>query len=287
MLKRIITGIVLLAIIFGLIVLRGWYLRCALLFMALVAMHEVYGAFAHKGIKGVRWTGYVYVISEFVGEAFGGDLPVSQDGISFLALILCAMAAISCVVLKGKPDFEAMAASVVPMVYPGMFFACFMRIQSLDHPGIVTLALFMTIIMSAMNDTFALFVGKALGKRKLIPAISPNKTVEGSIGGLIASVIFSMAIPAVFLKVNAAWAIWPDMPEIAPIWAFAIFGLIAGAISQIGDLTASLLKRWCGIKDYGKIFPGHGGMMDRLDAILFSAAACYVFFMLMGHGIGE
>lgn len=283
MLKRVITGIVLLAIVFALIALQGWYLRCGLLFMALVAMHEVYNAFAHKGIKPVRWTGFVFAVAAFASEAFSDSLMISPDTMLMTGLMLCVMAAIICVVLRGQPDFDAVSASVVPLLYPGMFFVCFMRIQSFGHPAVVTLALLMTILMSAMNDTFALFVGKAIGRHKLIPGISPNKTIEGSIGGLVASAAFAVAIPVVFMKVNAAYGLWPDMPELAPMWVFAVFGVVAGVISQIGDLAASLLKRWCGIKDYGRIFPGHGGMMDRLDAIMFSAVACYMFFMLTGH----
>ena len=67
-----------------------------------------------------------------------------------------------------------------------------------------------------------------------------------------------------------------------PLWAFAILGLVAGALSQVGDLVASLIKRHCGIKDFGTIFPGHGGMMDRMDGILFCGVACYLFFRLAG-----
>ena len=69
---------------------------------------------------------------------------------------------------------------------------------------------------------------------------------------------------------------------LAPVWYYALFGLMAGALSQIGDLAASLVKRDCGVKDFGKIFPGHGGVMDRLDGILFATLACHVFFRMMG-----
>ena len=283
MFKRIVTGIVLLAIVFALIYFQGWYLRCGLLFMTVVALHEVYNAFANKGIKPVRWPGFLFAAAAFASEAFPDALVIAGDTILLMAVMLCVMASIMCVVLRGQPDFEAIAASTVPILYPGMFFAFFMRIQSLGHPGVVTLALFMTILVSAMNDTFALFTGKAFGKHKLIPGISPNKTIEGAVGGLIASAVFAVAIPMAFVKINETYAIWPDMPALAPMWVFAVFGVIAGIISMIGDLAASLLKRWCGIKDYGKIFPGHGGMMDRLDAIMFTAVATYLFFMLTGH----
>ncbi|MBQ8088574.1 MAG: phosphatidate cytidylyltransferase, partial [Clostridia bacterium] len=107
--------------------------------------------------------------------------------------------------------------------------------------------------------------------------------VEGSISGLIASVVFSVALAAAFQAIaRAVPAINPENVALPPLWAFAILGLFAGALSQIGDLTASMIKRDCGIKDFGSIFPGHGGMMDRFDGILFCAAVCWMFFRFFG-----
>ena len=101
-------------------------------------------------------------------------------------------------------------------------------------------------------------------------------------------------ISSVVFTILAAWVtelIAAGHPQIAadlaasplpPLWAFGILGLIAGGLSQIGDLVASLVKRHCGIKDFGTIFPGHGGMLDRMDGILFCGVACYVFFKIYG-----
>ncbi len=283
MIKRIITGVVLLGAAAGLIALQGWYLRGAILLMMLISFHEMFGAFKAKGMQAVRWPGFLFGVLAFVSVSFESELAWLGESPVLVALMLCAMLGIICVVLKGKPDFDAIVATVFPMLYPGLFYVFFMQLQNLSGRGVPTLALIMAILMSAMNDTFALFVGKACGKRKLIPGISPNKTVAGSVAGILTSAVFAVAIPLVFhiidVKVNGA----EGAAQLAPIWTFAIFGVIAGVISQLGDLTASLIKRYCGIKDYGKLFPGHGGMMDRLDAILFSAAACYIFFALMGH----
>lgn len=283
MVKRVITGVVLLAIVGILIALQGWYLRVGVLFMALVSFHEIFNAFKNKGMHAVRWPGFLFCVMAFASVAFEAELAFIGESPVLISLVACAMLGIISVVLKGKPDFDAIVATVFPMVYPGIFYVMFMSLQNLEGRGVTTLALLMAILMSAMNDTFALFVGKAIGKRKLIPGISPNKTVAGSVAGIITSAVFAVAIPLIFeaadIKLNGV----EGAAQLAPVWAFAIFGVVAGVISQLGDLTASLVKRYCGIKDYGKIFPGHGGMMDRLDAILFSAAACYIFFVLMGH----
>lgn len=283
MLKRIITGVVLLAVAGGLIVAQGWYLRAALLIMALTSFFEMYRAFRKKGMHPVTWPGYVFCVAEALCIWFEDKLAFLDGNHLLMGMTACVMLGIICVVIKGKPDFEAVEATVMPMIYPGLLFLAFMELSDLQGRGMVTLALLMTILTSAMNDTFALFVGKALGKRKLIPGISPNKTVAGAMAGLAASVAFSVTIPLAVVAVDAHFSGNAAMTMPAPWWAFAIFGLVAGVISQLGDLTASLVKRYCGIKDYGKLFPGHGGMMDRLDAILFTAAAVYAFFTALGY----
>lgn len=283
MVKRVITGIVLLAIVGVLIALQDWYLRIGILGMAVVSFYEIFNAFSKKNMIAVRWPGYVFCALAFATVAFEEQLAFIGESTTLIALVICAMLGIISVVLKGKPDFEGIVATVFPLIYPGVFYVMFMKLQNLEGRGVTTLALLMAILMSAMNDTFALFVGKAIGKKKLIPGISPNKTVAGSVAGIITSAVFAVAIPLVFKSVDINLNGIAGAAELAPIWAFAVFGVFAGVISQLGDLTASLVKRYCGIKDYGKIFPGHGGMMDRLDAVLFSAAACYIFFVLMGH----
>ena len=97
-------------------------------------------------------------------------------------------------------------------------------------------------------------------------------------------VLFAVFVPAAFSLLASAWPeiVNPTGVVLPPLWSFAILGLVAGALSQVGDLVASLIKRHCGIKDYGTIFPGHGGMMDRMDGILFCGVACYLFFRLAG-----
>ena len=160
-----------------------------------------------------------------------------------------------------------------------------LTLQDLDTRLVSTLALVLTFFIASVNDTFALFIGLRFGKHRLSPEISPKKSVEGSVAGLISSVLFAMLVPWL------AFRLAPKVPSIAadlavsgypPRWSFGILGLVAGGLSQIGDLVASLVKRHCGIKDFGAIFPGHGGMLDRMDGILFCGVACYVFFRVSG-----
>lgn len=283
MLKRIVTGLILFAAALLLMIVQGWYLRVTLLLVSAVSLHEMFAALKAAGMKAIRFPAYVFILCAFLQEAFQSRLFFLGDSPLLIAFILCVTLGIVAIVVVGKPDFIGMIATLFPILYPGMFYAFFMKLQDLEGRGVPTMALAMAVIVPSANDIFALFVGKAYGKRKLIPEISPNKTVAGSVAGIIASVAFSIAVPLLIARGDVAMNGSEGAVTLAPWWVFALFGLVIGALSQIGDLTASLVKRYCGIKDYGTIFPGHGGMMDRLDAILFGSLACYIFFMLTGH----
>jgi phosphatidate cytidylyltransferase len=117
------------------------------------------------------------------------------------------------------------------------------------------------------NDTFAYIVGKSIGKHKLFERISPKKTIEGALGGILGSVLVSIIYSYYFI------------PKY--VIHFAIIGLIGSILGQIGDLVASMFKRYCEIKDYGKIMPGHGGILDRFDSILFTAPLVYYYVTFM------
>lgn len=122
--------------------------------------------------------------------------------------------------------------------------------------------IFLTLMAVMMCDSFAYFAGSKLGKRKLYPAVSPNKSVEGAFAGLIGSVVAVLIAKFLFL------------PAIG-FFAAVVVGLLLGLLGQVGDLFESLLKRACGVKDSGTLIPGHGGMLDRLDSLLFTFPVIY------------
>jgi phosphatidate cytidylyltransferase len=127
-------------------------------------------------------------------------------------------------------------------------------------------------IGAAITDIFAYFTGVTLGKTKIIPHISPKKTVEGSIGGAIGCMLTMVLYGVVFMNNG-------EIPAI-PLHHFAIMGLLCGVVSQLGDWAASSIKRSTGIKDFGRLIPGHGGIMDRADSILFVAPLIYIYVTL-------
>jgi len=129
--------------------------------------------------------------------------------------------------------------------------------------GASRLLLLLAIVMG--SDTAAFFVGYAVGKRPLAPRLSPKKTVEGALGGLLGGVIGALAVR------------WGSL-ESMPIPHTVVLGLLVAALGMAGDLLESLLKRWAGVKDSGTLFPGHGGMLDRLDSLLFGAPLLYYYF---------
>ena len=288
MIKRVITAAILIAIMALGIWFQGWPLRAILLVSMLMSTSEMYRAFRKIGYDPVRWSGYTYCVLAVLAQAYYANLTGGMfESISpaMFALIIGLLLAMTVIIFKGKVAFDSLMSTVFPMLYPGLFFSLIITLQDLHSRVISTLALVLTFFIASVNDTFALFIGLRFGKHRLSPEISPKKSVEGSIAGLVSSVAFAMLVPWLTQRLAPSY---PAMQAqlaaspLPPLWAFALLGLVAGGLSQIGDLVASLVKRHCGIKDFGTIFPGHGGMLDRMDGILFCGVACYVFFKIYG-----
>lgn len=169
--------------------------------------------------------------------------------------------------LQEIPKAAAEAALVLMgFLYVPLLLSHLVMIRMLPH-GISWLFLIMVIVMT--GDSAAYYVGSSLGKTKLYPAVSPKKSVEGSLGGLAGSIAGAFLAKAIFF------------PELSAFDCIAT-ALLLGVLGQLGDLFESLIKRSCGVKDSGSIFPGHGGILDRLDSILFAgpAAYYYAYFLL-------
>lgn len=160
---------------------------------------------------------------------------------------------------------------LVALLYIGGLLQTFVLLRAV--PGDITVAgighgehgawlmLFVAVCVWA-TDTFAYFVGRFLGRHKLAPQLSPGKTIEGSIGGLLGAIL-----------VGAGFGYWIHLP---PLHGIAV-GALAGVMGQVGDLFESALKRELGIKDFGRVLPGHGGALDRFDSLLFVAPLAYLY----------
>ncbi len=160
---------------------------------------------------------------------------------------------------------------------PGM---CIVAMAQVQPKAVQVVLLSLTFAVPVLGDTLAFFVGSRVRGPKLCPAVSPNKTISGAIAGLVGSLLAAAVVGlASLLFCDAA-----TLAQLPCWWQYALIGLIGGVAGQMGDLFASLVKRHCGLKDFSSLFPGHGGMLDRLDSILFMAVVMFSF-LLLGAGI--
>lgn len=271
MLKRIITGACLVAVTVGFFVLRQavdyrfFYIYLAAI--SLVSTFEMVRACGEKLCFLQKAEVFSAQLLALVGFYFGGW------AFAVAALVCGAVALLFTAVFSGKTDLNSLATSVLCLVYPGAFHLILFSMNALGEVAFIALVL--TFAVSPLCDTFAFFTGIALKGPKLCPSISPNKTVSGAIGGLIGGIAGGVLVYAVFgdtfsYHLNSSPYLW-----------FSLVGLAAAALTELGDLTESYIKRQTGIKDSGKIFPGHGGMLDRVDGTTLAAVFIYVAATLL------
>ncbi len=191
---------------------------------------------------------------------------------------------------KGEYAVDKAMYTLGVLVYPGLLFLALVFINHLAEfqfaiklgvnlDMVVTFALLLTFIVTICTDTMALVVGKSLKGPKLCPIISPNKTISGAIGGLFGGVVSGMLLLLIF---NYLPNFLEQFSAIGgKVWHILIISFVGSVISQAGDLVASALKRKARVKDYGTIFPGHGGVMDRVDGLIFNALVVLIAFMII------
>ena len=189
--------------------------------------------------------------------------------------------------------FNKAMYSLALMVYPAILFLSIIFLSHFTESSLAAgvvgsdiLSTFLLVLVFAVTmvcDSMAMVVGITFKGKKLCPSISPHKTISGAIGGLLGGVGAAFAVYAIF---NVYPAFVTDFSAIGGnVWHILVLGLIGSLLSQIGDLVASILKRHADIKDYGNIFPGHGGVMDRLDGLVFNSTFvmiyCYAMLYLL------
>lgn len=194
-------------------------------------------------------------------------LPLSVAAVVFVLLL---GAAVWLRGVDGRP-LAAVAITVFAVLYTGgtLAFAYGLRYHqyTVDRAG-GTALLFLPIVLTWASDIGAYFVGRAAGRHKLIPAVSPGKTVEGAIGGIAATVLIAWLYVLFVLRPAAHLALRPA--------SIVLFGIVISVAAQLGDLSESLLKREAGVKDSSRLIPGHGGVLDRVDSLLFVLPIAYL-----------
>jgi phosphatidate cytidylyltransferase len=264
--SRILTALVLIPPLLGLIFLApSWFFLLVVAVVALAGARELFGMAGHCGYRPYRATGYAG--TALLVASFHPGLPGAQ-WMLLLLILGVGLAAIR----RGNPGESTLgetAVTVLGATYTGLLTGTLvgLRMTPPDAAGRSWIFFLLAVIM--FGDTGAYYTGRALGRRPLASTISPKKTVEGLVGGLAVSVLVAVFIAPLFL------------PGLDRLHAAGV-GLVLALLGVAGDLFESLLKRAAGVKDASTLFPGHGGILDRLDSLLFSAPAL-LFYVRFVH----
>jgi len=263
--KRILYAIPALALLFTVIYLHGLYAKVAVALTAVICMHEVMRACAAVA-RPLRGVGFAYAALIYPAFEFAGGFM----GIALLTVL--GMIAVLIALVVTKRDAVDGLLTALSMMYPGLFFVFIIALLASPPPDVSRFLLIIAFGAAVVTDTFAYLTGILFGRHKLLPAVSPKKTVEGAAGGLL----FGAGAVTVFgLVLTEPFGIRP-----IPLLWYALLGAVLSILSQFGDLAASYMKRRFGIKDFGRLMGEHGGAMDRLDSVLFICPAVFAFYLL-------
>lgn len=271
MFKSRLISSVLLAILALVTVGSGGYLLAATLwFISIIAFHELCLACGIQKDKKKQNTlevvGYIFTSLYYV------DMAVLKNYQLMIMIAVMALVILLMVYVFKFPKYHAnqIMSTYFSFIYAPVLFSFIYLTRELEYGVYFVWVIF---ISSWISDTCAYCVGMLFGKHKLAPVLSPKKSIEGSIGGIAGSAI----VGALF----GYFVVEQVITSQQVTWIFALIGACGSIVSQIGDLAASAIKRNYDIKDYGKLIPGHGGIMDRFDSVLVTAPIIYFMFTLL------
>ncbi|WP_297425085.1 phosphatidate cytidylyltransferase [Clostridium sp.] len=236
--------------------LGGIYLKGFILALSIMALWEFYNALNEKSLKPVKIAGYILLITYyFINNNFEFMMYI---------LVIAAFLLLIIPVINLEYTFIDVSLTLLGFIYCGILFSFVYLVNAKPLGEFLVWIIF---IGSWLSDTAAFYSGKFFGKHKLSPRVSPKKTIEGSIGGLIGATIFSGIFGIIVQR----------YVYIMPVYNYFLIGTMCGLFGQLGDLVASSIKRYVGIKDYSNLIPGHGGILDRFDSIIFSATIVFYY----------
>lgn len=281
---RILTAIIGLAIFIGLLLLQPVVFTIALAAVILVMLYECYRAI--NADLAMKIVGFISAAMMMLTMYF----MLQEEMMVFLVFIAATIVVLLHMVLvvaeHGRRSYKDVLANGFLTLYVTVSMWCILFVREFFETNLMLL-----IFISAWScDTFAYFSGRLFGKHKLIPHVSPNKTVEGAIGGVIGAVFCSVIYFLILYKLQSIDSIvrgnhfigftTGDFIDRIGWGGFAVIAFAGGICSQIGDLIASAIKRDEDIKDFGWIFPGHGGFMDRFDSVMFISPIILMLLMI-------
>lgn len=280
MLKRAVTAIILVGYAFAMLYLgtavHYGFLDALIMSFAFVGTYEMYHTFRKSEYKNSWGAPLLLCVAIYPLWYFLG-----YKGI-LIALSLSICLALAVFTFKAEMELKDLLATIFSLIYP-MALASLAFALSREFPCGGTFAISFAIFLPVFSDTFAYLVGSTLGRRKLCPSISPKKTVAGAIGGLLGSVLCAVTFFLLFdlyAVIPVGYVSFSDSVAVRAV-VFVVLGIVGGVLAEIGDLAASRIKRTINIKDFGNIFPGHGGVLDRLDSIMFTLVMFFTAFTFM------
>lgn len=271
--KRIITGIVGGAITIGIIYEGSWLFFFMMILLAILGWHEYCNLVRKLEANLAERSGIVWILCFFSAYWYN-----SEKIMVLLAVVAMLWILLRTVIFHKKVKPVDSAYTVYGLLYVSGGFLAMLALRNGPIASYITdsfssvmleparFLMFLLIFSTWASDTFAFAVGKLKGKNKLCPAISPGKTQEGALGGFIGTIVVAVIFSLIF--------------QFSLLHAFVI-GIIIAIAAPLGDLVESILKRVCQVKDSGTLIPGHGGVLDRFDSLLFAAPAVYVYLMLI------
>jgi phosphatidate cytidylyltransferase len=257
--SRIAIALILLPVVLGVVWLGGWWLFGLALVGGLLALHELYAM--ARSLRPIVLGGYAGLILTLIGAQLGGTTWV-------LAGILSTVVAALLVFFVSSARQNAVggfALTLLGVVWVGGGLSYLMLVRDVPENG--RLLIFTVLLTVFADDTAAFFVGRTIGRHRLAPAISPGKSVEGFIGGTIAGVAVTF------------FALYEQ--DVVSTGESLILGLVIAVAATLGDLFESAVKRDLGVKDSGTLLGGHGGVLDRVDSLLWAGPAAYVALLAL------
>ncbi len=251
--SRIVVSALLLPVVLGVVWLGGWWLCAVALGGGLIALHELYTM--GRGLRPLVIGGYVGVVLTILGAQYS-DVAWMVGGVFATILVAFVVFGFS----DARPSATAaISLTLLGVVWVGGGLGYLMLIRAIPDNG--RLAIFTVLIAVFADDTAAYFVGRAIGRHKMAPTISPGKSWEGFVGGTIAA----MAV-AFFAMYDQGFL---------SNWEALVLGAVVALSATLGDLFESAIKRDLGVKDSGRILAGHGGVLDRVDSLLWAGPAAF------------
>lgn len=261
MLTRILSAIVGIPLAIFILYKGGLLLTAAVAAVTLIGINEFYSVFKKLQIYPFK------IVGSFASAAIVIFAGIYKGTAQLIYTVIIASLITCFLIMIYKKKFRVieLGITLLGIVYVPLLLSLFLTIYSLYRGPVL---IWLVFLIAWAGDTAAYFTGLAIGKHRLCPAISPKKSVEGAVGGLIGSILGCL----LFGLAAERWAGINFNPV-----SYMLLGFIGGILAQAGDLSASIIKRFAGVKDFGNIIPGHGGILDRFDSILFVLPVVYFY----------